>query len=285
MIYLTEILSVLPNVAVPAFSVTSMLSVGFGHVVQEIIEPFSRPRSVIVPLLANFVLVPLLGVAVVRLLSLDRPLEIGLILISTSAGAPFLIKLTQFARHDVALSAALLVLLLPATVIYMPIVVPLLLPEAEVSAGAIAVPLGLTMLLPLGVGLLVRTRSPRWAMHLQPVMGKVSTVSLLVLVGATFLLNLRAILNLFGTGAILAAVFVIIGAFAIGYVLGGGRYERRCALGLGTAQRGIAASMVVAAESFGHPDTLVMVVVSSLIGLAILFPIASILSRHAAEHS
>lgn len=285
MIYLTEILSVLPNVAVPAFSVTSMLSVGFGHVIQEIIEPFSRPRSVIVPILANFVLVPLLGVAVVWLLSLDRPLEIGLILISTSAGAPFLIKLTQFARHDVALSAALLVLLLPATVIYMPIVVPLLLPEAEVSAGAIAMPLGLTMLLPLGVGLLVRTRSPRWAMHLQPVMGKVSTVSLLVLVGATFLLNLRAILNLFGTGAILAAVFVIIGAFVIGYVLGGGRYERRCALGLGTAQRGIAASMVVAAESFGDPDTLVMVVVSSLIGLAILFPIASILSRHAAEHS
>lgn len=285
MISMTEILSVLPNVAVPAFSVTSMLSVGFGHVVQEIIEPFSRPRSVIVPLLANFVLVPLLGMAVVWLLSLDRPLEIGLILISTSAGAPFLIKLTQFARHDVALSAALLVLLLPVTVIYMPIVVPLVLPEAEVSAGAIAIPLVLTMLLPLGIGLLVRTRSPRWAMHLQPVMGKVSTVSLLVLVVATFLLNLRAILNLFGTGAILAAVFVIIGAFVIGYVLGGGRYERRCALGLGTAQRGIAASMVVAAESFGHPDTLVMVVVSSLIGLAILFPIAWILSRHAAEHS
>lgn len=281
---MTEILSVLLNIAVPAFSVTSMLSVGFGHVVQEIIEPFSSPRSVIVPLLANFVLVPLLGVAVIWFLSLDRPLEIGLILISTSAGAPFLIKLTQFARHDVALSAALLVLLLPVTVIYMPIVVPLLLPEAEVSAVAIAMPLGLTMLLPLGVGLLVRTRSPRWAMHLQPVMGKVSTVSLLVLVGATFLLNLRAILNLFGTGAILAAVFLIFGAFVIGYVLGSGRYERRCALGLGTAQRGIAASMVVAAESFGDPDTLVMVVVSSLIGLAILFPTAAVLRRHAAEH-
>lgn len=281
---MTEILSVLLIIAVPAFSVTSMLSVGFGHVVHEIIEPFSSPRSVIVPLLANFVLVPLLGVAVIWFLSLDRPLEIGLILISTSAGAPFLIKLTQFARHDVALSAALLVLLLPVTVIYMPIVVPLLLPEAEVSAVAIAMPLGLTMLLPLGVGLLVRTRSPRWAMHLQPVMGKVSTVSLLVLVGATFLLNLRAILNLFGTGAILAAVFLIFGAFVIGYVLGSGRYERRCALGLGTAQRGIAASMVVAAESFGDPDTLVMVVVSSLIGLAILFPTAAVLRRHAAEH-
>jgi BASS family bile acid:Na+ symporter len=285
MIYMTEILSVLLSIAVPAFSVTSMLSVGIGHVVQEIIEPFSSPRSVIVPLLANFVLVPILGMAVIWFFSLDRPLENGLILIATSAGAPFLIKLTQFAKHDVALSAALLVLLLPATVIYMPIVVPLLLPEAEVSAGAIAMPLGLTMLLPLGVGLLVRARSPRWAMRLQPAMGKVSTISLLVLVGTTFLLNLRAILNLFGTGAILAAVIMIIGAFVIGYVLGGPRYERRCALGLGTAQRGIAAAMVVAAESFVNPGALVMVVVSSLVGLAILFPIASFLSRHAAEHT
>jgi len=285
MIYMTEILSILLNVAVPAFSVTSMLSVGFGHMVQEIFEPFSSPRSVIVPLLANFVLVPLLGAAVIWFLSLDRPLENGLILFSASAGAPFLIKLTQFAKHDMALSAALLVLLLPATVIYMPIVVPLMLPEAEVSAGAIAVPLMLTMLLPLGVGLFVRSRSARWAMRLQPVMGKVSTISLVMLVGTTILLNLRAILDLLGTGAVLAAAFVIIGAFVIGYVLGGTRYERRCALGLGTAQRGIAAAMVVAAESFGNPDTLVMVVVSSLVGLAILFPIASVLSRHAAEHT
>ncbi|HQG31320.1 MAG TPA: transporter [Deltaproteobacteria bacterium] len=285
MIYMTEILSILLNVAVPAFSVTSMLSVGFGHMVQEIFEPFSSPRSVIVPLLANFVLVPLLGAAVIWFFSLDRPLENGLILFSASAGAPFLIKLTQFAKHDMALSAALLVLLLPATVIYMPIVVPLMLPEAEVSAGAIAVPLMLTMLLPLGVGLFVRSRSARWAMRLQPVMGKVSTISLVMLVGTTILLNLRAILDLLGTGAVLAAAFVIIGAFVIGYVLGGARYERRCALGLGTAQRGIAAAMVVAAESFGNPDTLVMVVVSSLVGLAILFPIASVLSRHAAEHT
>jgi BASS family bile acid:Na+ symporter len=281
---MTETLSVLLNIAVLTFSVTSMLSVGLGHMVQEIIEPFRNPRSVIAPLLANFVLVPLLGMAVIWFFPLARPLEIGLILISTAAGAPFLIKLTQFAKHDMALSAALLVLLLPATVIYMPIVVPLLLPEAEVSAGAIAMPLVLTMLLPLGVGLLVRARSPGWAMRLRPAMSKVSTVSLLVLVGATFLLNLRPILGLFGSGAIAAAVFVIVGAFAIGYALGGVNHERRCALGLGTSQRNIAAATVVAAESFGNPDTLVMVVVSSLVGFAILFPVASILSRHAEDH-
>ena len=281
---MAEILSVILTVAVPAFSVTSMLSVGFGHVVQEIIEPFSSPRSVIVPLLANFVLVPLLRMAVIWLLPLDRPLENGLLLVSTAAGAPFLVKLTEFAEHDVALSAALLLLLLPATVIYLPIVVPMALPEAEVSAGAIALPLVLTMLLPLGAGLLVRTHSARWAMRLQPVMGKVSTISLMVLVGTTVLLNFRAILGLFGTGAVLAAVIVITGAFAIGYALGGRCFERRCALGLGTAQRGIAAAMVVAAESFRNPDTLVMVVVSSLVGFAILFPVASVLSRHAHEH-
>ncbi len=278
------ILSILLTVAVPVFSVTSMLFVGLGHEAREIFAPFHSPRSVIVPLLANFALVPILGMGILRLFPLDRPLGNGLILLSTAAGAPFLVKLTQFARHDVALGAALLVLLLPVTVVFMPVVVPWILSEAKVSAGAIAAPLALTMLLPLAVGLLLRSHSAPRALRWRPIMSRASTVSLLVLVGTTALLNLRAILRLLRTAAIPAAVVLIAGAFGIGYGLGGARFERRCALGLATAQRGLAAAMVVAAESFEHPDTLVMVVVSSLVGLAVLFPVASILGRHAAAH-
>ena len=44
--------------------------------------------------------------------------------------------------------------------------------------------------------------------------------------------------------------------------------------GLGTAQRNIAAAMVVATQDLADPDVTVMVVVSSLVGLALLFPVA-----------
>ena len=44
-------------------------------------------------------------------------------------------------------------------------------------------------------------------------------------------------------------------------------------MGLGTAQRNIAAAMV-ATQDIGDSDVTVMVVVSSLVGLALLFPLA-----------
>jgi predicted Na+-dependent transporter len=239
-------LSTLLDIAVLVFAVTSMLSVGFGHTVREIVGPLRHARGVLRALVGNFVLVPILAFGVARLLSLRQDLEIGLMLISMAAGAPFLIKLTEHAEHDVGLSATLLVLLLPATVLYMPLVVPLAVPNASVNPWSIAMPLMLTMLLPLGIGLSVRELSPAWAELLRPAMGTTSSIALAVLVVMTFLSNLRGILNLLGTGAIVAA-------FLIGYVLGGHDPEIRGALGLATGQRNISAATVVATQASTTP--------------------------------
>lgn len=151
-----------------------------------------------------------------------------------------------------------------------------------VRAGAIARPLVLSMLLPLALGLLVRAWAPRWAQKLQPVMGKTSTYALLALVVSSVLVNLPGILDV-TMRAILAALLVIGGAFAVGYLLGGANAEARNVLGLGTGQRNIAAAMVVATQGFENPDTLLMVVVTSLVGLAILFPIATKLRQRGLE--
>lgn len=108
-------------------------------------------------------------------------------------------------------------------------------------------------------------------------MAKLSTLALVVLMLATVLANLRGIVDVGWRGA-LAAVIVVLGAFVIGYALGSSRHRREV-LGLGTAQRNISAATIVAAQSFDEPEALVMVVVTSLIGLAVLFPIAHVLRR------
>jgi len=278
-------LSALLNNAVLVFAVTSMFSVGFGHTVREIIAPLRHPYGVLRALVANFVVVPLLAFGIARFLSLDDILEVGLMLISMAAGAPFVIKLTEHAEHDVGLSAALLVLLLPTTVIYMPLAVPFVAPSATLNAWTIAMPLLLTMLLPLGIGLFVRKRSPTWAQTLRPFMGRISTIALIVLIAATFLANLRGILNLIGTRAILGACLMVLGAFLTGYALGGHDPEIRGVLGLGTGQRNISAATVVATQGFDDPEILLMVMISSLIGLALLFPAARILRQRLAGHT
>lgn len=281
---MTELLAALLNLSVLVFAVTSMLSVGLSYTLGEILGPLRNVSGVLRVLLANFVLVPLLAYLVLQVFPLERPYAVGLMLVATAAGAPFLIKLTERSAGNLAISATLLVILLPATVVYMPLVVPLLVPEAEVSAWAIARPLVVTMLLPLAAGLLVRGQSQFWAERLQPVMGRASSVALVVLVAATLLLNLGGILGVFGTGAILAAAALVLGAFAAGFALGPNP-ESRDELGLASAQRNIAAATVVATQAVGDADVLVMVVVTSLVTLALLFPIASVLRRREARRA
>lgn len=276
---MVEVLPTLLNLAVLIFSVTSMLSVGFSYTLRQITEPLRGVRGVLFALAANFVLVPLLAYVVSRLLLLEPAVTSGLLLAATAAGAPFLIKLTKIAKGDLSLAAGLLVLLLVVTIFYMPIVVPLIAPAATISALAIATPLVATMLLPLGLGLLIDFWFESLTDRLLPILNKVSSVALVVLVVTTVLTNYKSLLSVFGTGAILAALLVIAGGFATGYFLGGQDPVERSVIALGTAQRNIAAATVVATQSFDNPKTLVMVVVTSIVSMAVLFPVARTMSK------
>lgn len=265
------------DAAALVFSVASMLSVGLGTTVQELIGRLGNGNRIARALIANFVLVPLLAYAIAYFMALDPPLRTGLMLLGMAAGAPFVIKLSEVAGQDVGTAGTLLVLLLPSTVLYLPLVAPLVLPNVTVTVTAIAIPLLISMLLPLMLGLLARAWLPRSALRLQPMMGAIATVALIVLVFFTFILNLPQIIALFGTGAILAATLLVAGAFAIGFLVG----DDRGVMGLGTAQRNIAAATIVATQSIDEPGTLSMVVVTALIGMAVLFPIAWHLEKNA----
>jgi BASS family bile acid:Na+ symporter len=267
------------NLATLVFAVSSMLSVGFRYTIQEITAPLRNARLVIGAVAANFVLVPVLAYVITAIFSFGEAREVGLLLVACAAGAPFLVKLAQMAGADLAVAAGVLVLLLVITVPYMPIVVPLIAPVARVSAAAIARPLVLTMLLPLVVGLIADRLVPAWTQRLLPILGLLANIALVTLLVATVAANVNQLLSVFGTGAILAAILFIVGAFAIGYLLGITGRGTREELALGTAQRNIAAATVVATQTLGDPDTTVMVVVTSMVAMAILFPIAALLRR------
>ncbi len=277
----------LPGLATLVFSVASMLAVGFAHTFRDVFAPLKSASAVLRALFANFVVVPALATALVRVFRLDADVGLGLELLGSAAGAAFLIKLTVAARGDLAKSAALLLLLQPLTVVFMPVVVPLMLahPEltgiehASVSALAIARPLMLTLILPLTLGLYAKSRGWRLADRLQSIMAKTSTVALVVLMASTFVLHRRAIAAFFGTGAILAVLLLIVGAFAAGYALGAPDRERSVVFGLGAGQRNVAAALVVATQSVGEVRTTAIVVAGSLLGMVVLFPIAFALAK------
>jgi predicted Na+-dependent transporter len=82
-----------------------MVAMGLSLTVPQIIAPLRNVRLVILALLANFVRVLLIAYVIVRVIPVGEPLRIGLILLATAAGAPFLPKLVQVdftARSDLA---------------------------------------------------------------------------------------------------------------------------------------------------------------------------------------
>jgi BASS family bile acid:Na+ symporter len=262
------------------FALSSMLSVGLGYTLREVLGPLRDVKAVALVLIANFVLVPLWALLLSRVLSLDEPYEVGLLIAASAAGAPFFIKLVQAADGDLGFAATMLVLLLPVTVIYMPIVLPLLIPDAsDISALAIATPLFLSMLLPLIIGFAVRAWNADLAARIRPYLGPISNVALILLLVLTVITSWDAITGVFGERLILAALLFIIGSFVIGFTLGA-TDDLKDEIGLGTAQRNIAAATVVATTSLDNPDTLVAVVVTSTVSMVILLPLAGQLRKY-----
>jgi bile acid:Na+ symporter, BASS family len=276
---LAELLSKGATVATLSFVVSSMLAMGAGLTVPQIFAPLRNARLVVLALLANFVLMPLGAFALAKVLWLDEPLGIGLLLLGCAAGAPFLPKLAELAKGNLAFAVGAMVLLMAVTVGYLPIVLPLLLPGVTVDPWKIARSLVLLMLLPLAAGLALKARYEVLARRAKPVLGKISNVSLILLVVLITAANLDKVLQVFGTRGILAGLLFIAWGFGTGWLLGGPDADSRRVMALRTAQRNIAAALVVASQSFSDPKVVVMVIVVAIAGFIILMPLARALAN------
>ena len=275
-----EILSKAVPITMLAFVVSSMLAVGLSLTVGQILVPLRNLKLISQALLANFVLMPLAAYGIARLLRLDQPLGVALLLLGTAAGAPFLPLLARVSKGNLAFAVGLMVLLMVVTVGYMPLVLPLVLEGVSVDPLKIARSLVFLMMIPLAIGLLVKARLSVAAARIQPWLNRVSTLSLTLLIALLLATNIQNVLNLFGTRGILASVLFIIAGSGMGWILGGPGNDTKRVLALGTAQRNIAASLVVGGQNFNDPNVIVMVVVVAIVGLLLLMPLARFMAKN-----
>lgn len=144
---------------------------------RQIVTPLRDGKLVLLALLANFVLMPLAALAIARLLRLDQPLGIALLLLGAAAGAPFLPKLAGIAKGNLAFAVGLVVLLMVLTVACTPLVLHLLLEGVSVDPMKIARSLVLLMLLPLGAGLAVNPRFGSAAERMRAPLNRISSLT------------------------------------------------------------------------------------------------------------
>ncbi|GCA98607.1 bile acid:sodium symporter family protein [Mycolicibacterium sp. NCC-Tsukiji] len=269
------------NIAVVLFVVSSTLGVGLSLTPAQILAPLKDIRVVGLTLVANFIAAPLIAFGLWRLFGLDEPLGVGLLLCGLAAGAPFLIKLAEFAKADTGLTVGVMTLLMITTVAYVPIVLPVFLKGSAVDPLAIASSLVILMLIPLAIGLFCRSRAPELASKVRPAIGLLSTVSMVLVVALTIVANFREVLSVYGTRGILAAVVYTAVCAGIGWALMFFSATARPVLALGTAQRNAAAAFVVAGQNFDDSRVTVMITVVLIAEFTMLIPFARFLARKA----
>ena len=270
-----HIVVIIIQISLFGFVIGSMLSIGLTLTVEQIKSHFKFSRLVVASVVISFILSPLLAVALSKVFHLDASLSAGLIILSAVAGGPFLSKLGEIGHCDTASTTSLMILLMLISIAFAPLALPHLLPGVSVSAWSIAKPLIFFMLIPLSIGLFIKSRYSGIAGKLQPVFSVISNISMALMMLLTLITHWDQLMNEFGTGAYISALIFIVVIFFIAYLLFVKDKNNRLLMGLSAGQRNLGAAVAIGAANFSkQPKVLLMILTVALISLIILFVFA-----------
>ena len=236
---------------VVVFLFCTMLSVGMQSSIVGMRALLASKGLVFRTLLANFVLVPLVGIVLIRLIPLSHAGAGALLLLACVPGGVAAIKYTSKVKGEASQAGATLILLSLLSLLVSPFLLRMALPANvgfSLPYDRSLVFLAALILLPLGVGLLVRDRSPGMAGKLPGILGIVGTVAFIVFMSVTKLFRKEALrsVSIPAVGAMLA---LLIAAMAIGWFLGGPTRKSRQILATSTSMRSAALCLAIANSS------------------------------------
>jgi len=259
-----------------------MLNVGMSLTFRQVLEPLRNVRLTSKSLAASYILVPLIAIVIARVVRLEEPLKIGLVLLSMTAGAEAGPKVSGIAKGNTAFSVALLFLQLFVTIIYVPLIFSILLPEISIDHGKMLIKLFVLVFLPMLSGLFLNTSHEAIARRLNNFMSGVSNFFMIMMCTLIIILYTAELLRLFGTGAILAGVLFFVIAFVAGYLTGGPGRDTRLTLAFMSSARNVGVAFMIASQTFNDPDVLLMITLMLILMIVILLPTAYWFSRRAA---
>ncbi|MGR4064901.1 MAG: bile acid:sodium symporter family protein [Vulcanimicrobiaceae bacterium] len=205
-------------------------------------------------LIANFVIVPLLGWLAVFTFHLAEPVATGVLLMAIAPGVPFVLQSGARKQGGSLGFAVALAAILPAlSVITIPITAGLMLTQAEKASLPLSnfiVSLAFFQLLPLVIGIAVSDRAPAFAAKLvRPMLlvFAITVVALLVLIAPKLVSDITSV---YGSRGMVAMLCVVLLSLLTGYLLGGPERSYRRTLGIGTALRNIGLCALIATVSF-----------------------------------
>ena len=234
------------------FLLSSMVSIGLEVTLKEILLAASNKRIFIKALSANFILVPLLGLGIARILPMPMNIETGFLLLAAAPGAIFAINFTRRTQDSVPFAAALLFALTVLSVVVTPFLTQLMLnidQPITLHYDRAFQALFLYVLLPLLAGLALKQWASQMASRLRKPVSACAGISFVVVTVITMGLKSAATKQI-GINGLLAMLLLIAASMVIGWMLGGPDRGTRRVLTVNTSMRNVALALAISSRSF-----------------------------------
>ncbi len=236
-----------------------MFGVGMGISFGQLVDTFKQFGIVLKGVLANFLIVPLLIYFTLLILPLPGDIKIGIMLMAAAPVAPMAPAFVSGARGDVAYAVGLMVTVAILSVIFTPLILGLALPQSnggiELDKLQIVQTLVIVQLMPIGIGVLIRQRTPGFAKTMLRFVPRIGQIGLLVGVSLLLVSQAEYILSISIMTYVVLALLVLGCLFIGDRMLAGEPQDKQVTLAVSTAVRNIPLALLIATSSF--PDSVV----------------------------
>ncbi len=267
------------------FTVSNLGAMGLQVKMPDVIVALQNKKSLVLIFVWGWVVGPVLGYLITKILPLAEPYAIVILLTSLAPCAPFLQQMVGKASGDIGFAGAFIPLVAVGTVVLMPLMGPLLIKGLTISTWALAKPLLLTILLPLIIGAAIRHYADTGATRIFPAVKGLALLSTLTTVVWCLVLYGSSMFDTAGEFALLAMTLFMVGMALITYRFGFGlKQNQRSVMALGMGTRNIAAVLAAAlAIPNADPRIVTMVVMWTLWSVVLAAIGAKIFAKQAGK--
>jgi len=274
-----EVVPLYIKVLTYSFVIAYMFSVGMGTTSGQIKSVLRDSKLTVPALLANWVLVPIVGVILTSFIAVPPDIKIGLLLLAVAPGGLFALNFARVSGSNINLAVALLLLLSITSIVITPLLAHFIFGSAAEfgSIFRIMIKLFLLVLVPLYAGRLTASLfSQPVALKMARLIGIASIVLFITVTLLSSSIKSPA-MKLIGTGGLGIIIFLVVSSWIIGWFLGGPDVHNKIVMALSTSLRNVGVCMPLAIHQFSSENVVVALLAFSGISIPMNFLFSTVM--------
>jgi bile acid:Na+ symporter, BASS family len=173
--------SILTTLVLPTALAMIMLGLGLSLKSDDFFRIFKYPKAVTIGLIGQLVILPIIALAIVKVIPMPPAIAVGLIILALCPCGPSSNMITYLAGGDVALAVTLTVFSSMITIFTIPLFASMAVNSFLGKNAIVSLPIGMTMgqiflitVIPIAIGMYVRYQFPEIARRLEKVINKLA---------------------------------------------------------------------------------------------------------------